>query len=641
MDYKLTDFVDISRLERMMASACEITGLLNAVIDPKGNILIKVGWQEICTRFHRTCPQTESNCRKSDSLICEHLSDGPYIGYKCFNGLMSYATPIIVERQHLASILIGQLLHEPPDEEYFRRQARKYGFDETAYIEALRRVPVISKDRVESVMSFYSQLAQLLASLGLEKKRELIRSEDRYRTVFENSGAATIILDRDLKVIMANLECERIFGFKKEEMEGSKKWTEYLFEDDLEKIKRYHSMRLNDPCSAPKTYQICIYDKYGNIKDLNTTVAVIPDTDMTVVSLYDITQQKQSNEALRQSEERFYKIFDNSPDIINILGMEDGRYIEVNKKSIEILGYTREEVLGKTPDEIKIFVDEKDFNETFFKTLTEQGKINNLEIKLREKSGGIITTLCSSKIINLNDEICWLTVFKDITGEKKMEAEMARLDRLNLVGEMAAGIGHEIRNPMTAVRGYLQLFQEKKEFAGYREQFDLMVDELDRANSIITEYLSLAKNKVADLKRRSINKIIKSIYPLLQADAIKEDKTIVLELEDTPLLLLDEKEIRQVILNLVRNGLEAMLPGGALFIRTFQEGREVVLSVRDQGAGISEEILEKLGTPFCTNKDNGTGLGLAVCYSIAARHKADIKFETGTAGTTFQVSFKI
>lgn len=449
------------------------------------------------------------------------------------------------------------------------------------------------------------------------------------------------IIDRDLKVIMANMESEQIFGFEKEEIEGSNKWTEYLYKEDYERVKKYHALRMVDPGSVPRNYQISVYDKKGNIKELYTTAAVIPDTDLTVISLFDVTQQKQSKEALRQSEERFYKVFDNSPDIINIIGMEDGRYIEVNKKFAEKLEYNREEVLGRTPEELNIFIDENNLNETFFKKLRENGNINNVEIKLRTKSGEIITTLCSTEIINLNDEICWLTVMKDITGEKKMEAELARLDRLNLVGEMAAGIGHEIRNPMTAVKGYLQLFQEKEEFEGYREQFNLMVDELDRANSIITEYLSLAKNKITHLKRRSINKIIKNISPLLQADALKEDKMIVLELEDTPLLLLDEKEIRQVIINLVRNGLEAMRPGGSLFIRTYHECREVVLSVRDQGAGISAEILEKLGTPFLTNKENGTGLGLAVCYSIAARHNAEIEVDTGQSGTTFLVRFKI
>jgi signal transduction histidine kinase len=105
-------------------------------------------------------------------------------------------------------------------------------------------------------------------------------------------------------------------------------------------------------------------------------------------------------------------------------------------------------------------------------------------------------------------------------------------------------------------------------------------------------------------------------------------------------LILDEKEIRQLILNLVRNGLEAISPGGVIRIRTFSEEDEVVLSVQDNGKGINPDVLEKLGTPFFTTKDTGTGLGLAVCYSIAARHNARIDIETGPEGTTFFVKFK-
>ncbi|MFA4886504.1 MAG: ATP-binding protein, partial [Desulfotomaculaceae bacterium] len=113
------------------------------------------------------------------------------------------------------------------------------------------------------------------------------------------------------------------------------------------------------------------------------------------------------------------------------------------------------------------------------------------------------------------------------------------------------------------------------------------------------------------------------------------------ELWDIPYIDLDEKEIRQLILNLVRNGFEAMPSGGTLTIKTFRDSGEVVLAVKDGGKGIGPEILEKIGTPFFTTKDTGTGLGLAVCYSIAARHNARIEIETGPKGTNFYVRFKI
>ena len=179
---------------------------------------------------------------------------------------------------------------------------------------------------------------------------------------------------------------------------------------------------------------------------------------------------------------------------------------------------------------------------------------------------------------------------------------MARLAQLNLVGEMAAGIAHEIRNPMTSVRGFLQLLGDKEECSRYKNYFDMMISELDRANSIITEFLTLARNKAMLLKKQNLVTIIRTLLPLLQKEGIKTDKYIQADLEEVPDLLLDEDEIRQLIINLVRNGLEAMPPGGKVIIRTYTEDNEVVFSVQDEGKGISAEVLEKNRNSFLYNQ---------------------------------------
>ena len=230
---------------------------------------------------------------------------------------------------------------------------------------------------------------------------------------------------------------------------------------------------------------------------------------------------------------------------------------------------------------------------------------------------------------------------RDVTSRKDLEQIALRVDRLNTVGEMAASVAHEIRNPMTTVRGYLQLLVNKKEFSHYQDRFELMIGELDRTNTIIREYLCLAKDKRADLKSCCLNSIIKSMFPLIQADAIASSKDVTHDLTEIPELYLDENEIRQLLLNLVRNGLEAMSSGGSLALRTFMDKDKIVLSVSDQGSGIPEHILNNLGTPFLTTKDNGTGLGLPMCYRIAHRHQADIKVETSGQGTTFFVRFSL
>lgn len=229
--------------------------------------------------------------------------------------------------------------------------------------------------------------------------------------------------------------------------------------------------------------------------------------------------------------------------------------------------------------------------------------------------------------------------FRDITEHKRLEKEMAHLERLNLIGKMAAGIGHEVRNPMTTIRGFLQMLIKKKDCFKYWKYYELMIAELDRANSIISDFLSVAKEKPSCKKLGNINGIIESLLPLIEADAIVQNNYVKVDLGEIPEIMLDDKEIRQLILNFVGNGLDAMSSGGYLTIKTYMKEQYIVLEIKDQGTGIVPEVLARIGTPFFTTKEQGTGLGLAISYSIAVRHQATVNVETSDKGTAFFVKF--
>jgi PAS domain S-box-containing protein len=345
-------------------------------------------------------------------------------------------------------------------------------------------------------------------------------------------------------------------------------------------------------------------------------------------------------EALRFSEECFSKAFNASPAAMVISSMEGARHIKVNNAFCKVVGYDRDELIGRTALNLRIWSNPADRSLAIQK-LIEKQTILDMEMVFCKKSGEQRLGLLSAETINIKGEPANLGLLTDITELRKMEVEMTRLDRLNVVGEMAASIGHEIRNPMTTVRGYLQLLRENKDYFQEIDCFDLMIEELDRANLIITEFLSLAKNKMVDMTLQNLNLIINKTLPLLQAKALSRDQSIKLEIQNLPDLLLDQKEIIQLILNLVNNGMESMSTAGDVAIRTFVEKEEAVLAIRDQGHGIDRECLDKLGTPFFTTKAQGTGLGLAVCYRIAGRHNAKIDIETSSNGTTFYVRFPI
>ncbi|MEN6459924.1 MAG: PocR ligand-binding domain-containing protein [Syntrophomonas sp.] len=771
--YKFSDLVDIPFLQKLLNSFYEATGIPHGLQDENNNILSGIGWQDICTNFHRVCPHTECRCKQSDSYIAAHLHDGPFVGYKCMNGLMDFGTPIIVEGQHLASIFLGQFLHEPPDEDYFRRQAQEYGFDEAAYMEALRRVPIIPEEQVNSIMRFYSQLGQFLATMGLERKRQLEAADQALRERDERLSLVGETCNDgfwDWNIAADDLyfipRWAKMLGYSKEELEPHlQTWQKLIHPDDISATMKAFSDHLHGQTEKFQA-EYRMLTKSGDWKWVMSRGQVVDRTkegqpaSMVGINI-DLTARKQVEAALVQSEKKFSKAFHCNPDLMAISTLAEGRYVEVNNAFLEITGFSRQEAIGHTAQELGIWAvpEERD---NLLKLIQEQGNIQGFELDMRLKSGEIrklclsgeiididgerhllnssrditnrkrmeealrlsqecfykafnvspiimtITTLEEGRIVKVNDafcsitghrqddvigrklvdigfpadcadhylvkqmlmanqpvknmeigfckytgkqglglysaelfdkngEPCILSVIIDITELRQMEAEMARLDQLNLVGEMAASIGHEIRNPMTSVRGFLQIF--KTRYIEDEDYLNLMIEELDRANLIISEFLSLAKNKVVELQPESLNEIIIKLLPLIQAQAQSRDQYVKLEQDDLPNLFLDKKEIRQLILNLVNNGLESMSAHGDVIIKTFMEEETVVLAIKDQGHGIDHELLKKLGTPFFTTKEQGTGLGLAVCYRIANRHNAKIDIETSSTGTTFYVRF--
>lgn len=775
INYQFTDLVDINLIDQLMDSFYEFSGIPSAILDTDNRLLSKAGWQDICTQFHRISPQTKLRCMQSDRYIAEHLHDGPYVGYCCMNGLMDYSTPIIIEGQHMATIFLGQFLHEPPDENFFRHQAQVNGFDEAAYLQALQRVSIIPKKQIESIMLFYSHLGQLLATIGLERKRQLqaadyaIRDrEERLKLVLEASTDGFWDWDIETGKINFSARWADLLGYSLDEfVPHISSWNALLHPDDSSAVLKILAEHL-DGKSTKYVAEYRMQNKSGGWQwfQMRGQVVSYDSTGqplLMVGAFFDLTERKKAELALQQSEDKFSKAFHCNPDLMSISTLKEGRYVEINDAFVEITGYAKDKVIGHTAEELRVWhvPDDREFllkqigeqrhirsvelefrvasgairtailsgeildidgephllsvikdiserkeaeealrsSEEFFSTafnaapiamcistlaearfidvndnycqvlgysreellgqssvelgvwvnlenrnnavakISREETVNNMEMEFRRKSGELRLGLYSAEGLTINGEACLLSMLIDISERRQMENEMNRLGQLNLVGEMAAGIGHEIRNPMTTVRGYLQILRENEAYVNELEYFDLMIEEIDRANLIITEYLSLAKNKMVKQKQENLNTIISTLLPLVQANAMITDQSIDLELNDIPDLLLDSKEISQLILNLINNALESMIAGGEVTVQTFVDRTSVVLAVKDQGHGIERDLLDKLGTPFFTTKDKGVGLGLATCYRIASRHNAKIDLETSPDGTTFWVRF--
>ncbi|WP_127529842.1 PAS domain S-box protein [Paenibacillus kobensis] len=399
-------------------------------------------------------------------------------------------------------------------------------------------------------------------------------------------------------------------------------------------------------CIVPALSSVLLSDTSGVTKLIETTAvrqdgtpfpvdvqagkASIVGQELYVCSIRDVTDRKM------MEEERFRQIFDTTPCLIALRSMKDKRYINVNESLLNATGFLKDEIVNHTADLIQYIVDTDDRDQAAGRH-DPWGPARNVRIRYMTKSGDLREGLLSNEVMHIRGEEHLLSVVTDISERIFLEKEMVRLDRLNLTGEMAAGIVHEIRNPMTTVRGFLQLSKNNPS----SEYTDIMIEELDRVHSIVTEFLAVGAQAPTSRKSKQINTIIETLFPLIQSKAMTGNHDIALELSECPPIQLDEKEIRQLVLNLVLNGLDAMPTGGTITLKTYADDKQVVMEVIDQGSGIKEEFLEKLGTPFFSTKASGTGLGLSVCYGIAERHGAVIKVQTSSRGTTFFVHFDL
>ena len=193
---KYSDLIDIPQLQALMESFSQVIGIADAVIDVDGIVIAHAGWQDACTSFHRVNAETCRRCIESDTSLAESMTRGlPFAIYRCHNGLVDAAAPIIVGDQHVANVFTGQFLSEPPDIEFFRLQARKFGFDEASYLEAISKVPVLPKDRIEAVTRLYAQLAAMLANNGLDRLKERAANERLEREIRDRKSAESSAFD--------------------------------------------------------------------------------------------------------------------------------------------------------------------------------------------------------------------------------------------------------------------------------------------------------------------------------------------------------------------------------------------------------------------------------------------------------------
>lgn len=515
-------------------------------------------------------------------------------------------------------------------------------FDHGYKVHALRMIARIF-DRMEIALSNeWGNLRdkQIIQELQA-KSRMLTNEKNMYLTLFQSLPTPALFFNQGFALIKANDAAVQMFscGETPDENDLPEGITTILARQFAGLLASFFAAD-NLESDAQMELDTAQGKKYFKAK-LRRMLDIGGKFEGILVILSDITALYTSEQRLRQSNERFQLLFNSGSDAIFVYNIEadgqPGTFMEVNEIACRMLGLDQEIMTTLTICDIVAPKYQRDIMSDIHAITGYQQLIRRMSLKTAY--GSVVEVEVSSRIFERGGKKSVLSIARNITEKMRLEAEMQRLSQMHLVGEMAAGLGHELRNPMTTVRGFLQFLQEKENREKVSGYYTIMIEELDRANGIITEYLNLAKNKAITLTEININDIVTNLAPLIQSDAILANHKVEVLLCDISAILADEKEMCQLVLNLCRNGLEAMDSAGQLTIETYMEGKSVVLAVGDAGTGIPLNLQNKIGTPFFTTKSQGVGLGLAICYSIAARNSAKIDFSTSSHGTTFYVKF--
>ena len=304
----------------------------------------------------------------------------------------------------------------------------------------------------------------------------------------------------------------------------------------------------------------------------------------------------------------------------------------------DLLGYDELEFQGKP---LIDYLHEKDIYDyaQYYKGFPfVKGEAKKFSIRIRKEDGSFLWTEMNIHVFGPSEhEFGGEALFSLRVIPIGRDEELLQNDKLTVIGQLAAGIAHEIRNPLTSLKGFIQLM--KSDSKTHEHYLSIMENEINEIETISRELMVLAKPNPADFKVCNLISIFENSMALLEGEIFQKRVKIITKIEQRPVPVYgDEQRIKQVIINLVKNALDAMEQQGNIYIHIYSKDQFGVISIRDEGKGIPEELMSKIGKPFFTTKNNGNGLGLMMCYKIVEEHNGAIDVESTLGkGTTFTV----
>ena len=492
--------------------------------------------------------------------------------------------------------------------------------------------------------------------LDITERRRMAEALENSEKRFRQLAGATfegIFIHEDARIVDANPSMLQISGYDYEELIG-RPVVDFVAPSSRQEVLR----NMYPGCGGPLEVQMVRKGGSPLAVEAMGRPIIYDGRQARVVAVRDITERKRMEESLRRSEERFSKAFHISPAPTAITTFAEGRCVDANESLLLMLGHTREEMIGRTTSELKVWADPED-RRRFACMLGEAGSVRGAFFQLRTKTGEIQDVLMSAEIITLDEKAFILTICYGITEQRRLEKQLRQSQKMEAIGTLAGGIAHDFNNILGGIMGYTELIMSHHIVPGHPAYPFLEGTQrgIHRAKELVAQMMTFSRQQEQKRIPLQMGPILKEALKLLRASlpaTIRIDSCLA---PREGHVFADPTQVHQVLMNLATNAAHAMKGTKGILeisLRPIRFGSDETpphtdlkpgadyqeLVVRDNGHGIDPEVLPRIFDPFFTTKKTGegTGLGLSVVYGIIKSYGGVIIVESKPGqGTAFRI----
>ena len=461
---------------------------------------------------------------------------------------------------------------------------------------------------------------------------------DELRKLFNHSvQTGMLMVDEEDKLLLATDQVLKSTGYSVNEITGVTFSQLFKVKASLLELYEFHFNSNNDVRDWPHGF---LMGKNGETHYYQFSMLRLHHGDKHIYLLYlQNNEESQSLNLLQRFSDAFLKDINLGVLLINM----DFTLADVSDRACQMFAMERECILNKSLDDI--FATVPGQHQLVQRSILNGTIVRNHAVSWTNNRERFELLLDSSVLKDSQGRIVGAyVIFKDVTNTRSLEQMVQRSDRLAMIGQIAAGTAHEIRNPLTSIKGFLQMLRRtfgERDMVKEQSFTDVMLGEIDRINALVNEFLLLSKPKHVTYESTHVTEVLLGMVPIIHTEAILYNVQLHYEpLKHVPEVIADNELLKQVFLNVCKNGIEAMPDGGTLTIseRVDTIERNVCVDIHDTGSGIPMFVIDKIFDPFFTTKDTGTGLGLSVCQRIIHDMGGTIRVASKGFGTTFTIS---